>query len=317
MNPELPYLEIYTDGGCDPNPGPGGWAAILIFPGKNAEKELSGWEILTTNNRMELTAAIEALKTLKQPCRIELYTDSDYLKRGITEWISKWKQQNWMRKDGEIPNSDLWQELDALCKQHEINWQWVKGHAGNKYNERADELASAAMPRAEQKINPAANRIYLRVSDEEVRRTCSRGWAACIVRDGDEEYLSGGHPAASPNHFALFAVLEVLNQFQDERPIQFFIPNKFLYDGITGWVNGWRDGGWVKPENFRAEWKALDKLDRSREIEWIFMRHPMSPEYDSLKELTAKAKTKAPHLPMPPEVKENADDIGAGTIPMF
>ncbi len=141
-----PHVEIYTDGGCDPNPGPGGWGAVLIHPQKTLE--LSGGNPKTTNNKMELTAAIEALRALKQPCVIDFYTDSQYLQKGITEWMPGWKRKGWRKADGKpVLNVDLWQTLDELCSQHDIRWHWVRGHAGNSHNERADELASAAIPR--------------------------------------------------------------------------------------------------------------------------------------------------------------------------
>lgn len=316
MQSDLPHIKIYTDGGCDPNPGPGGWAVILVDWKTGKEKEISGSESQTTNNRMELTAAIEALRTLKNRCRIDFHTDSQYVKKGITEWIEGWIARNWQRKKSPIENVDLWQELHRLCQQHEITWHWVKGHAGHDYNERADRLASAAIPRVVQQIDPSAIQIYLRLSDEDVRRSSPRGWAACIVREGNEEVLSGGHPDISPNHFGLFAVLEVLRQIQDERPIQFFLTNKFVYDGIVSWVAGWRDGGWVKPEKFKEEWKTLDKFDRQRKITWVYMRGPKPDEYNRLGEITTQARAKAPHLPMPPELKAEFDEE-AGTLSMF
>ena len=137
---------IYTDGGCEPNPGVGGWGAILVYRG--TERALSGSDPETTNNRMEMMAAIEALSALKRPCKIALYTDSEYLKKGITEWMPGWKRRNWQRKGGAIKNIDLWKRLDALVQQHEIQWRWVKGHAGVHYNERCDILASEAIARA-------------------------------------------------------------------------------------------------------------------------------------------------------------------------
>ena len=144
-----PQVIIYTDGACSGNPGPGGWGALLQF-GKH-EKELSGGERETTNNRMEITAAVMALRSLKEPCKVDLYTDSEYLKKGITEWIENWKKLGWRRgspgKTRSLANADLWKELDQAINAHEINWHWVKGHAGQSGNERADRLAVGAMKR--------------------------------------------------------------------------------------------------------------------------------------------------------------------------
>ncbi len=144
---EKPKVVIYTDGACSGNPGPGGWGALLKF-GPH-ERELSGAERKTTNNRMEITAAVMALRALKEPCQVDLYTDSEYLKKGITEWISNWKKLGWRRgspgKTKPLANADLWQELDREISSHEINWHWLRGHAGQEGNERADQLAAAAM----------------------------------------------------------------------------------------------------------------------------------------------------------------------------
>lgn len=135
---------IYTDGACSGNPGPGGWGALLIHG--DAEKELCGGAEDTTNNRMELTAAIEALNALKRPCKVDLYTDSTYVRSGITEWIHGWKAKGWRNAAKKpVKNADLWQQLDAATERHDINWHWVKGHAGDPGNERADALANQGM----------------------------------------------------------------------------------------------------------------------------------------------------------------------------
>jgi ribonuclease HI len=142
---ELPSVIIYTDGACDPNPGPGGWAALLRYA--NHEKVLSGAEAETTNNRMELTAAIQALQALTRPCVVELFTDSEYLKKGITEWLPHWRARNWRRKGGKLANIDLWQSLDAALQPHQVTWRWVQGHAGDRDNRRVDLLAREAIRR--------------------------------------------------------------------------------------------------------------------------------------------------------------------------
>lgn len=137
-------VEIHTDGGCWGNPGVGAWAAVLRS-GKHV-KEISGGEVATTNNRMELKAAINALKVLTKPCAVELHTDSQYVRNGITQWLTGWKRNGWKTKDKKpVKNADLWQELDTVCKPHQIDWKWVKGHAGVMDNERCDELANLKM----------------------------------------------------------------------------------------------------------------------------------------------------------------------------
>ena len=142
-------IDIYTDGACKGNPGPGGWGVLLRSPGH--EKELFGGEPLTTNNRMELTAVIEGLRALKRPCEVELYLDSQYVRQGITEWIHGWKAKGWRTASKQpVKNVDLWQQLDALVSGagHRIQWHWVRGHTGHEGNERADALANRGVPRA-------------------------------------------------------------------------------------------------------------------------------------------------------------------------
>lgn len=136
---------IYTDGGCVPNPGVGGWGAVLLHGAHR--KELSGGELVSTNNRMELTAAIEALRALKRPCEVQLHTDSEYVMKGITQWIEGWKKRGWRSKTGEVKNVDLWRLLDAEVQRHSVHWGWVRGHTGVEENERCDQLAEAAIAR--------------------------------------------------------------------------------------------------------------------------------------------------------------------------
>lgn len=137
-------VRIHTDGACKGNPGPGGWGALLQFDGR--EKELCGGEPDTTNNRMELTAVIRALEALKRPCEIDLYTDSQYVQKGISEWIASWRRRGWKTADKKpVKNVDLWLELDRLAGAHRIRWHWVRGHAGHTENERADRLANKGL----------------------------------------------------------------------------------------------------------------------------------------------------------------------------
>ena len=143
---DFPKVEIFTDGACRGNPGPGGWAALLRTGDK--EREISGGEKLTTNNRMELRAAIEALRALKRPCRVELHTDSNYVRDGITKWIHGWKRNGWRTADRKsVKNAELWEELHDAAARHEISWHWVKGHSGHPENDRVDALACAEADR--------------------------------------------------------------------------------------------------------------------------------------------------------------------------
>ena len=139
-------VEIFTDGACSGNPGPGGWGALLRYNG--AERELSGGESATTNNRMEMMAAIQALETLSRPVKVRVYTDSQYVRDGITSWLPRWKARGWKTADKKpVKNVDLWQRLDAAAAPHDVDWIWVRGHSGHPENERADKLAREAIPR--------------------------------------------------------------------------------------------------------------------------------------------------------------------------
>jgi ribonuclease HI len=137
-------VELFTDGACRGNPGPGGWGVLLRYGG--VEKELSGADPATTNNRMELMAVIQGLEALKRPCRVVVTTDSQYVRNGITDWIRRWRRNGWRTADGQpVKNSDLWRRLDEIATGHQVEWRWVKGHAGHAENERADRLATAAI----------------------------------------------------------------------------------------------------------------------------------------------------------------------------
>jgi len=144
MSDSRPKITIYTDGGCQPNPGAGGWAALLMSPDGHTS-ELSGGMRQTTNNQMELTAAISALEALKVASDVTLYTDSEYLKKGVTEWMAGWKRNGWKTANrAPVKNKELWERLDAALQRHKITWKWVKAHAGHEHNERVDQLATAA-----------------------------------------------------------------------------------------------------------------------------------------------------------------------------
>jgi|HubBroStandDraft_3_1064219.scaffolds.fasta_scaffold07659_2 ribonuclease HI len=216
-----PRVTIYTDGGADPNPGPGGWGAVLLRTGPGGEvegRELSGHEPRATNNRMELTAAIRALESLPEASRVELFTDSAYLRKGVSEWLPGWIARGWRRQTGELQNEDLWRRLASAAADHEVTWHWVKGHAGNRWNERADRLATEAMRRQRAEAVAARGRgegaggrgadheagdadpaprapefeIYLRVAYPPGGRG---GWAALLRRTG----AGGAESADGPN----------------------------------------------------------------------------------------------------------------------
>ena len=159
---------IHSDGGCEGNPGPGGWAAVLRH-GDNV-REVSGGEAATTNNRMELLAAIEGLAALREPCEVEFYTDSEYLREGITSWVPLWKARKWMTTlKKAVKNEDLWRRLDEVASQHKITWHWLKGHAGHVENERCDVLAAAEIAKIRAKFSPAE--LAMRLEEFERNRS--------------------------------------------------------------------------------------------------------------------------------------------------
>jgi ribonuclease HI len=285
-------VEIYTDGGADPNPGIGGWAALLLSGGH--EKVLTGHQPDTTNNRMELTAAIEALRALKRPCQVELYTDSEYLRRGITEWIENWAEKEWQHKPGKpVANADLWQALWPLVQRHEINWHWVKGHAGNQYNERVDALARQARLEItpEAQISDDVPRLYVRASCK--GNPGPGGWGAVLERGSETEQASGAVVNTTNNRMELTAVIEGLLLLPAGSSVQVFTTSDYLYQGITRWIHGWRRRGWQKKDGKPVAngdlWQALDQLSQQYAIRWLNAKGQEKPALEEAGKLAADA----------------------------
>ncbi len=262
---------IYTDGGADPNPGIGGWAAILRF-GQH-EKVLTGHEPHTTNNRMELQAAIAALQALKRPSTIQFYTDSEYLRKGITEWIAGWAANNWQKKGKPVQNADLWQKLGPLVKQHQIEWHWVKGHAGDEFNERVDRLARQARLEITppDQIDETIPRLYVRSSCK--GNPGPGGWGAVLEDEGETTQSSGSAPSTTNNRMEMTAVIEGLLLLPPGSAVQVFTTSDYLYQGITQWIHKWRQRNWLKKDGKPVAnadlWQALDKLSQNYAIRWI------------------------------------------------
>ncbi|HEX3528865.1 MAG TPA: ribonuclease HI [Thermoanaerobaculia bacterium] len=303
----MPQVTIYTDGGADPNPGTGGWAAILIDPVSGKTRELSGGEAKTTNNRMELTAAIRGLEALKQPCKVRLITDSQYLRKGVTLWLKGWIANGWKRKDGELQNVDLWRRLAELIKEHHIKWDWVKGHAGDRWNERADELATAAI-KAQRKgtVSPGSAGLAAMLGPAEppppppdaeifLRVSCAgrkAGWAALVRHQGNERALSGHHPGASSNQLDLLAALAALEALPPGIRVAVHTVSDYLRNGASGWLDGWKKRGWKtmegKPVLHRELWQRLDAALAARRVAWPAVKGRDVPELEALG-VTAKA----------------------------
>jgi ribonuclease HI len=272
----LPEVTIYTDGGADPNPGTGGWAAILLDPLSGKAKELSGGEPRATNNRMELTAAIRGLESLKRRCRVQLFTDSQYLRKGITQWLPGWVARGWRRKDGELQNEDLWRRLHELIKLHDVRWDWIKGHAGNRWNDRADKLATLEIRKlrgggaaARPPAAPVDAEIFLRVSCSGKRG----GWAARVRRrDGEEAVLSAGLTGTTPNQLDLLAAIAALESLPPGISVAVHTGSDYLRNGATRWLEGWRRRGWKtqegQPVQNRDLWQRLEKAMAGRRVTW-------------------------------------------------
>ncbi len=281
----LPEVTVFTDGGADPNPGPGGWGAVLIHPASGKTTELSGGEAHATNNRMELTAAIRALEALKRRSRVRMVTDSQYLRLGITRWLPDWVARGWRRRAGEVQNLDLWQRLHALAAEHEVSWDWVRGHSGDPHNERADRLATAAIraqrpaaaaPAAPPEDTGPCTEVFLKVSGSRGRGK----WAALVRRPpaggaagpAAEEVLRGAAEGVSPNQLDLLAAATVLESLPRGEPVAVSTGSDYLRHGATQWLSSWRRRGWRtqegKPVANRALWERLDAALAGRRVAW-------------------------------------------------
>ncbi len=263
---------IYSDGGADPNPGIGGWAAVLQY-GRH-EKVLSGNDPSATNNRMELMAAIAALSALKRPTSVEFHTDSEYLRKGITQWIDSWANKEWKTKRGKpISNADLWQRLWPLVKQHDINWHWVKGHAGDMMNERVDALARQARLEITpaEKISGDVPRLYLRSSCK--GNPGPGGWGVVLEIGEDSEQNSGSERQTTNNRMEILAAIEGLLMLPRGSDVQVFTTSDYLFQGVTRWIHGWRRREWLKKDGKPVAnadlWQALDKLQEGYAVRWI------------------------------------------------
>jgi ribonuclease HI len=289
----LPHVEVYSDGGCNPNPGPGGWGAIVRFD--DHEWVLSGNDPQTTNNRMELQAAAAALAVLKEMmsrCRVELYTDSEYLRRGITEWIAGWERNDWRTTDKQpVKNQDLWRRLRGLTQAHDVHWHWLKGHRGHPLNERADQLADEA--RRALSRGPGAPTAHQPRSDGRpaveicVKASCRGGqgpggWAA-VLRTGERvKTISGGESETTANAMLIRAATEGLRALT--RPCRAFLYSDadYLVKGATQWIRGWQARNWRtregKPVANRAEWEALLEAMVPHRVTWLSARGDLAPD---------------------------------------
>jgi ribonuclease HI len=281
MGEDFPQVTIYTDGGCRPNPGPGGWGAVLLFPGRDPV-ELSGGKKEATNNRMELVAAIEALGALVGSHRVELHTDSTYLRSGITEWLPQWRANGWKTAGKKrVKNRDLWEALSDVLEIHEVEWRWVKGHAGNEWNETADRLASAAIPRAPLPIDdPKA--VHLFTAAAWSGKKAAGSWGVVLRFADSEKGLSERVEGASANRMHLMSAISGLEQLNRAVRVHLYTVSDYLADGAQSWVPAWKERGWKtregKPVSHRDLWQRLDALAAKHRIEWHVVEKSDLPE---------------------------------------
>ncbi len=289
---DLPEVTLYTDGACDPNPGPGGWAALLQS-GPHT-KELTGHDPHTTNNRMELQAVIAALSALKQPCRVQLYTDSEYVRRGVTEYLERWKAKGWQTTDKKsVANRDLWEALDQALQRHQVDWHWVKGHAGDPLNERVDRLAVSMIPRSSLPLADAeAVHVFTGVSCRGVR---GPGAWAVLVRAGEAETtLSEREAETSANRLHLLAMARGLEATPPGANVHLYTPSDYAANGAKQWARAWAAQGWRtksgEPVKHQEVWQAILAAAQARHVTWHCLKDEVHPaESQRAEELAQQA----------------------------
>ncbi|MBN1933545.1 MAG: ribonuclease HI [Anaerolineae bacterium] len=288
-----PKVTIYTDGSCNPNPGPGGWAAVLLHP-RQPPHELSGAEAETTNNRMELRAALEALRALKRPHCVQLYTDSQYLRQGIVDWPPRWEKGDWQTTgQTAIKNQDLWQALVEQVRRHEITWHWTRGHAGDRWNEHVDRLARAMIPAAALPLDDERV-VHVFAAASYLGREKKGGWAVLLRCRDQIKTLSGGETDTSINRLHIRSALEGLRALPRAVPVHLYTTSDYLKNGATAWMRSWAADGWRTrdggPVKHRELWETLADLSGHYEIAWhVVDAHNAPDEMAQVKKLAGEA----------------------------
>jgi ribonuclease HI len=263
---DLTRITIYTDGSCSPNPGPGGWAALLLFADGEKVIELQGAEEDTTNNRMELQAALSAMASLQEGCSLEVITDSRYLQRGVSDWLERWKKNQWRTAEGfAVKNRDLWEKFAAELERHEVRWKWVKGHGVDQWNIRADEMAAAArksLPVLQASADAEAVHLYPGVT---WKNSNGCGAWAVVLRYHRHCRILGGYAAdTTANQLYLVAVIEGIMALKRVLPVVVHTRSGYLRDGLQTWLEPWRKRGWQTREgkevSNKEQWMELARL---------------------------------------------------------
>ena len=305
-------ITVYTDGGCRPNPGPGGWGAVVALP--EGPLELSGGDASSTNNRMELTAAVRALEALPPGSQVDLITDSTYLEQGITRWLPGWRRRGWVTASREpVKNQDLWQALDAAARRHDVRWRWTRGHAGQAGNERAHELAAAAIPAARRAAPAAAAAqsapatmpaagaaagaeadtvgVFLGVAWSSKAR---RGTWGAVLRWGEvERELAGGVAGASANVAHVAGAALALEAIRRPLPVCVVTVSDYLRDGATTWLPVWRQRGWKtregQPVASQEWWQRLERQLTRLQVAWEVPDGDPPPEVERARQVARAA----------------------------
>jgi ribonuclease HI len=288
----LSQVDVYTDGGCDPNPGPGGWGAIIRQG--NREWILSGNDPDTTNNRMELYAAAAALALLEGllgRCQVNIHTDSQYLHRGITEWIDGWVSRDWRTSDKQpVKNQDLWRVLRRLTQAHNVTWHWLQGHTNHPIHERADRLAAEA--RRALHRGPGAPDAHQLTADVRpvveicVKASCRSaqglgGWGAVLRMGEHTRTLNGGESSTTANAMLVRGAAEALQALTKPCHVILYSDADYLIQGASRWVKGWQARAWQtkegKPVANQAEWEALLEAARPHRVTWLLAQRDATP----------------------------------------
>ena len=286
-----PNISIYTDGSCKPNPGAGGWAAIILRRGKKPTK-LCGCEQNSTNNRMELTAPLHALKSFGNSEEIRIYTDSKYLREGVTKWLSAWEKRGWKTTENtEVKNQELWKDLAQEITRHKIDWKWTKGHVGNKWNERADALARGARQKRSLPLNQeGAIHMFTAASFKKTER--NGGWGVLLKYKENIKLVHGTAVNTSGNRMHLQATIEGLKAIKKPFPLNIYTTSSYLKDGATHWVSRWAHQGWISKEGDPIKnqdlWTRLYPLLMKYEVTFHLVSKEQMPEEMTLAKNSAK-----------------------------
>ncbi len=268
MSDELPQVQVYTDGSCSPNPGRGGWGVVIIDADEQT-RTLKGSEENSTNNRMELTAAIHALQELTEPHCVELFTDSKYVKNGINEWLANWKQRGWITAVGEeVRNRDLWQTLAEEIERHTVSWNWVKGHGSNRWNILADKLAGSVRQHTLLPLDDE-NAVHIFLAITWRQKKLAGAWAGVMQYRNHYRVIGSVRREGTGNSLHIFSAATALQELKRNIPVHVYTTSGYLKDGAGSWLNQWRNRDWQTREGLavsnREEWQRLSVLlDRCR-----------------------------------------------------